>query len=189
MPTPGSPANSTTEPGTRPPPSTRLSSWEGSWIRGWSPVRSWDNSRMGSASPADQPGRDRPAGGVSVSTNGRGDRQDGAGQKAQPPGAFVAALPAKEHRSSSLFRADQFYSLMLGRLIITAEDPAMAGSSVSEGHGCSSLELRCGQRGHCRSDYDLTVFQVHHGNVSLVEPTSEELVGEDVLHFVLNEPP
>ena len=48
---PGSPATRVTEPGTMPPPRTRLSSWEPTWIRGTSSACTSDSSTAGADVP------------------------------------------------------------------------------------------------------------------------------------------
>jgi len=95
LPTPGSPARGTTDPGTTPPPSTRLSSGEGKGPRGWSSEEMDDNSTASVAAVASHPGLPLGAGGAAaVSTRGVLEPHPWAGQK---PDHLANSFPQDRH--------------------------------------------------------------------------------------------
>ena len=96
LPTPGSPARSATEPGTTPPPSTRLSSGDGRGSRGWSSEEMDDNSTTSVvAFVASHPGLPLGArGATAVSTRGVLEPHPWAGQK---PDHLANSFPQDGH--------------------------------------------------------------------------------------------
>ena len=87
MPTPGSPAMRTTEPGTRPPPRTRESSWKGTERRGWSLATTWESSSTAAGAEREEP----RAGVTAVWISNQGGTLVATGAEAHPTGALVAA--------------------------------------------------------------------------------------------------
>ena len=164
MPTPGSPASRTTDPGTTPPPNTRFNSAEGSGSRGWSLEDMEESSTTSVAFVASQPGRPLGVGGAAaISTRGDWEPHPCAGQK---PLHLANSLPQDGHmntdrRSFTLatphhpieeFAAEiaperlrrKDYIIRIAA-IITTEGPTIVGPSVSS----SVLSaLRAGEVSH-----------------------------------------